>query len=199
LQKQVAALQKTVTTLQANKALELAPFVTVDANPENGVRGPHITFTGANIHIVDGGWQTKSGTGLGNLIIGYNEILPGQPFVAGYRGGSHSIVVGPYHKFASGGSSNVLVGESNEADSYGQLVAGSDNIATYQAADSSILGGSYNSVQWFGSVVVGGETNGTFAEFSTVVGGYNNKESGAYSVIIGQSSHVDSLEYNVTQ
>jgi hypothetical protein len=42
LQKQVAALQTTVTTLQGNKALALAPFVTVDPNPENSVRGPTV-------------------------------------------------------------------------------------------------------------------------------------------------------------
>jgi hypothetical protein len=39
LQEQVAALQTTVTTLQGNKTLALAPFVTVDPNPENGVIG----------------------------------------------------------------------------------------------------------------------------------------------------------------
>ena len=41
-----------VAALQANKALALAPFVTVDPYSENGVRGQHITFSGANIHIV---------------------------------------------------------------------------------------------------------------------------------------------------
>ena len=54
----------------------LNSFVTVDPNPENGVIGPHITFKGANIHIVSGSGSTNdngSPTGLGNLIIGYDE------------------------------------------------------------------------------------------------------------------------------
>jgi hypothetical protein len=79
LQKEIVGLQKVVAALQANKALALAPFVTVDPNPENGVRGPHITFSGANIHVVSGtGATNDNGTlsGLGNLIVGYDENPP---------------------------------------------------------------------------------------------------------------------------
>src|ERR1700693_4715627 len=96
LQSKIVKLQKEVAALQANKALALAPFVTVDPNPENGVRGPHITFSGANIHIVSGSGSTSDAvytrgvtTGLGNLIIGYDEI----PLVNWElnRGGSHNL------------------------------------------------------------------------------------------------------------
>ena len=45
LQAQVVALQKQVTVLLANKALALAPYVTVDTNTQVGVRGPNITFS----------------------------------------------------------------------------------------------------------------------------------------------------------
>ncbi|MEY2604017.1 MAG: hypothetical protein QOH31_1806, partial [Verrucomicrobiota bacterium] len=54
LQSQVNTQQGQITTLQnqltmAKSVLALAPFVSVDLNPEIGVIGPHITFKGANI------------------------------------------------------------------------------------------------------------------------------------------------------
>jgi hypothetical protein len=76
-----ADLQNELTTLQnqlanAKNVLALDPFVSVDPNPEIGVIGPNITFSGANIHIVSGSGRTDDNgnpTGLGNLIIGYDE------------------------------------------------------------------------------------------------------------------------------
>ena len=68
--------------------LALASFVSVDPNPENGVAGPNIVFTGANVHIVSGsGATTDNGnsTGLGNLIIGYDEVDPNNPLNPGDR------------------------------------------------------------------------------------------------------------------
>jgi hypothetical protein len=83
LQSQVATLQKQVAALQANKALALAPFVSVDLNPQLGVPGPNITFKGANIHIVNGlgvtGSSSYSSNGLGNLIVGYDEVPSAAP------------------------------------------------------------------------------------------------------------------------
>jgi hypothetical protein len=95
LQAQVSSLQATVSTLQdqvnslqtsntalqnqlahAKNVLALDPFVSVDPNPEIGVIGPNIIFSGANIHIVSGSGMTNEGSnprGLGNLIIGYDE------------------------------------------------------------------------------------------------------------------------------
>jgi uncharacterized coiled-coil protein SlyX len=88
LQSQVTALQNQLTAAQP--VLALAPFVSVDANSENGVAGPNIKFTGANIHILSGSGATDDNlshggslTGLGNLIIGYDEIPFSTP--AGFR------------------------------------------------------------------------------------------------------------------
>src|SRR5215469_7958108 len=61
LQAQVAALQKQVNTL--------TQYITVVQGEVNGVKGPHIYFTGANIHIVSGSTVSRDNTGLGNLII----------------------------------------------------------------------------------------------------------------------------------
>ena len=47
-----------LAAVQHNNALLLGPYVTVDPNSENGVIGPNIVITGANIHIVDGSGAT---------------------------------------------------------------------------------------------------------------------------------------------
>jgi hypothetical protein len=98
-----------LAAVQSNHALLLGPFVNVDPNPEIGVIGPNIIFSGANIHIVSGSGATNdngSPTGLGNLIIGYDEDpqsysdsspgddLPLSPLNPGDRGGSHNLVIG---------------------------------------------------------------------------------------------------------
>jgi len=120
LQAQVAALQSAVSTLQtantdqqneinslqtsntalqnqlahAKNVLALDPFVSVDPNPEIGVIGPNIIFSGANIHIVSGSGRTDDNgnpRGLGNLIIGYDDDP--QTLFAGQGGGPPSISV----------------------------------------------------------------------------------------------------------
>jgi hypothetical protein len=141
LKKEVAALQSQVQTLQtqlaavqSNKALALGPFVSVDPNPENGVIGPNITFKGANIHIVSGSGVTDdhlstggSLTGLGNLIIGYDEdpAALGSPLNPGDRGGSHNLVIGRWHRF---------FGASSGFGAFGGLVAGEANTIMLEAA-----------------------------------------------------------------
>jgi hypothetical protein len=81
-QDEIDRLQTQLTAVQSNHALLLGPFVSVDPDPEIGVIGPNIIFSGANIHIVSGSGSTDDGMlnnpsatlrGLGNLIIGYNE------------------------------------------------------------------------------------------------------------------------------
>jgi hypothetical protein len=107
LQTQVNAQQAQITSLQnqlvaAQLVLALAPFVSVDPNPENGVIGPNISFKSANIHILSGSGATNDNGslfGLGNLIIGYDEIPPGG-ITAGTRGG--------FQNTASGNSASIL-------------------------------------------------------------------------------------------
>jgi cell division protein FtsB len=76
LESQIDTLQKQLAMVQSIKALALGPFVSVVSGLVDAVNGPHIYFTGANIHIVSGSGSTDdNGTprGLGNLIIGYDE------------------------------------------------------------------------------------------------------------------------------
>ena len=167
LQKQITALQAQVTALQQNNALKLAPFVTVNANPENNVPGPNITFHGANIHIVNGMGATQLMNGLGNLIIGYDEFeVPNTLFPVGGRTGSHNVIIGKSHCWfgtnTTGNSAgtaygNLMAGESNWTMTAGQFVAGFEN---------EVVG------RW--ASILGGSNNETFAERTVILGGVDN-------------------------
>ena len=112
LQAEIKALKETVATLSSqlvtvrnNPVLAMGPFVSVDLQPEAGVVGPNIFFRGANIHIVSGSgntWNNRTSTGLGNLIIGYDEAP--SDLVTGERNGCHNLVIGPYNTFQTSAS-----------------------------------------------------------------------------------------------
>jgi hypothetical protein len=116
LEGQNASLRAQLAAVQANHALLLGPFVSVDPNPEAGVAGPHITFSGVNIYIVSGLGATNDNgnpSGLGNLIIGYDEPPgspeTGPPLNPGDRGGSH----GRFNRFTKTAFGGLVAGEAN--------------------------------------------------------------------------------------
>ena len=179
LSAQVAALQQTVLTLQGEvNALQnvqaLDPFVSVDPNPRAGVAGPHIIFSGANIHVVSGSGATNdNGTprGLGNLIIGYDEdpAQVGSPLNPGDRGGSHNVVIGASHKFTQA--------------AFGGLVAGARNTISNTAA--SVSGGLNNTASGETASVSGGFGNEASGNFASVSGGFGNEASGVLASVSG--------------
>ena len=140
----------------------LNSFVSVDPNPENGVIGPHIIFKGSNIHIVSGSGATNdngSRTGLGNLIIGYDEdpaLSGANPLAAGDRGGSHSLVIGRWHRFTRNG--------------FGCLVAGEVNTVDAEAA--TVTCGTFNTANAPFAIVSGGALNTASSEFGIAPIGY---------------------------
>ena len=54
----ITTLQTALTAVQNNHALALGPFVSVDAGAENGLAGPNIVISGANVHIESGSGNT---------------------------------------------------------------------------------------------------------------------------------------------
>jgi hypothetical protein len=184
LQGQVGSLQRANTTLQgqlaavqSNPALALGPFVTVDPNAENGVVGPHITFKGANIHIVSGSGFTNDNdnpTGLGNLIIGYDE--PPGGLSSTDRGGSHNLVIGRYNRFTHA--------------AFGGLVAGELN--TISNKEASVTGGANNTASGLFASVSGGESNTASGGQASVSGGVNNAASGSGASVSGGESNTAS-------
>jgi trimeric autotransporter adhesin len=188
LQSSNATLQEQLAAVQSNHALLLGPFVNVDPNPEIGVIGPNIVFSGANIHIVSGSGATNdnfSATGLGNLIIGYNEDpqfyfdespgddLPLSPLNPGDRGGSHNLVIGAANRFTRATFGGVVVGTANTIDGYGASVSGgAGNTARFYGA--SVSAGFLNFAADDCASVSGGRFNFAGSPFSNVSGGQGN-------------------------
>jgi hypothetical protein len=173
LEKEVASLKTQLAAVQSNKALLLGSYVTVDPNAENGVAGPNIVFTGANIHIVDGSGATDDhgGTalGLGNLVIGYDE---------------NDL------NFSRTGSHNLVAGTNNGFSSIGGFVAGRSN--RIAGVFASVSGGSDNVAGGFAASVSGGRTNAASQQFASVSGGSGNTASGFVASVSGGSGNTAS-------
>jgi hypothetical protein len=203
LQNEIKSLETSNTTLQtqlaavqSNHALLLGPFVSLDPNPEIGVIGPNITFTGANIHIVSGSGSTNDNgnpTGLGNLIIGYDEdpgnptegpggpgpVGPGEghpptfPLQPGDRSGSHNLVIGSWHRFTRAAFGGFVAGELNVIGGEGASVSGG-GFNTANGRVSSVSGGGFNTASGLQAVVTGGSGNTASGFETSVLGGTQN-------------------------
>ncbi|MDH3997742.1 MAG: hypothetical protein OET90_02780 [Desulfuromonadales bacterium] len=167
----VATLEADVAPIKTSSVFDLAPYVSVDTNTLNGVVGPHVIFTGANVHVQSGSGFTYDAdynggqpfTGLGNLILGYNE----------YGG----------RIYDRNGAHNLILGFGNGFSSYGGLVAGEENNVT--GVMSATLSGWRNIASDWNSVVVNGEYNTASNYNTTVVGGYSNLATGMATAVLG--------------
>lgn len=156
LESKVTSLQATLAAVNANPALAIGPFVSVVQETMDGLRGPHVLFSGANIHVRSGSGVTddhsalgNASTGLGNLVIGYNEAPLGLEVD---RTGAHNLVIGPHHRYGGRGC----------------FVAGSGNAVF--GAYSSVTGGTANFAKGAFSTVAGGSANVAERESSSVTG-----------------------------
>jgi hypothetical protein len=194
LQSQVNTLHTQLVAVQSNKALKLDRFVSVVWGLKDGVNGPHIYFTGANIHIVSGSGFTDDGgnpRGLGNLIIGYDEdpknyvdrsplpegTLPLGPLSQGDRGGSHNLVIGAANRFTQAAFGGVVAGTANTIESYGaSVLGGAGNTASGYGA--SVSGGFFNTASGPFASVSAGRSNSAGQFFTSVSGGDGNTAGG---------------------
>jgi prophage DNA circulation protein len=169
MQGTVNTMQGTVDTMKVSvetldkKTADIIPdlgkYIKVDTNVLNGVTGPHILITGANVHVRSGSGFTDDninvgGTlkGLGNLIIGYNESP-----AALSRAGSHNLVGGSLNSFSSFGG--MVFGIRNTlSGQYATIASGDTNTASGVAA--SVLGGNQNRATGSNSTVYGGLSQG---------------------------------------
>jgi len=131
-----------LTEVRSNPVLALKDYVRVETTAQNGMLGPHIIFTGANVHVRNGANATTTTNSLGNLVLGYNEIAQG---VA--RDGSH----------------NLVSGQGNSFRSFGGLVFGTDNVISGQFA--TVLGGGQNKATAPYSTVIGSQQNTSDANY----------------------------------
>ena len=170
----------------AASLLAIAPYVSLDPNTVNGIKGPNIFFTGANLHVVDGsGYTDDNGgtlTGLGNLIVGYDEQGQDEFASPTTTTGSHNIVCGFDNSFSSYGG--FVAGWSNSISGTCSSVTG----GIWNAAignDSTVGGGESDVASGILSWVGGGQANTASGEFSAVSGGYSNKATGENASVTG--------------
>ena len=169
LEAQVEALAEAL-----EEAHEILQFVHVEVRPINNLAGPHVIFEAANVHVRSGSGLTNDGcfpdasrdpdfpnceslTGLGNLIVGYNEQLPSRSTRASrpreVRTGSHNLVVGDFHSYSS--FSGFVAGQTNRVTGpYASVSGGNANQASGDS--SSVSGGFRNSASGQASSVSGG-------------------------------------------
>lgn len=175
--------------LKGNEEI-LEHLTLVDTEDGAGGTVKTIQVTGVNLQIVNGLGATnglpngrevvdKSITrtnGAGNLIIGYNEVLPHSSNPSPLRTGSH----------------NLIGGIGVEYTSFGGIVFGRQS--RVKAPYSSVLGGVNNKVRGLYSVIVGGggpddsdRLNGNCidSDYTTIAGGASNVALGQLSFIGG--------------
>ena len=183
-----------VTPLTA--LIPLASYVKVDTSTINGLAGPHVIFSGANVHVRSGDASGDSfaANGRGNLVIGYNEDGGYSPTE---RGGSHTLVIGPYHRYnfavglISGYASrlgnigaSVTGGAGNEAGGMLSSVSGGANNRA-MGQYSSVSGGDSNDASGNTAAVSAGQMNEASGALSSVSGGFNNTASATASTVGG--------------
>jgi hypothetical protein len=149
-----------------------------------------LVLTGANLHIVNGLGRTDCldaqsqeipdcPNGLGNLIVGYNELRGGDN---DRRTGSHNVVVGARHNFSRFGG--LVVGHSNGISGDFAVVSGGRfNMASGHFA--SVSGGRLNVASGEGAAVSGGLNHTASGSGASVSGGFGNTASGESAAVSG--------------
>ncbi len=167
LQTQLTAMSASLTSLLAK-----TQYITVDATSKS------MFITGANLFVQSGSGATDDFgdlTGLGNLIVGYNETgnINGD-----FRTGSH----------------NLILGQNNSYSSYGGFVAGQDNSISGRFA--VVSGGQKGIASGDRSSVSGGYNNHATVDLASITGGINNIANGFYSSVVGGCANISSGLYS---
>jgi hypothetical protein len=179
----VTELEAQVEVLAAalQDAQEILQFVHIETGEMEGLTGPHWIIEGANVHVRSGSGETKDDcwqsdpnfpncenlTGLGNLILGYNErfFIGGVPTEV--RTGSHNLVVGDLHSYSSVGG--LVAGEGNAVTGWhASVIGGTNNDAS--GIFASVSGGHQNEASGLTGSVSGGQFRVAPDEFNWAAG-----------------------------
>ena len=154
-----------------------------------------VRFSGVNVQVVSGSGNTDGPiNGVGNLIVGYNELRGG---LGNDRTGSHNLIVGTQNNYSSFGGlvagrfntisgqyASVSGGQLNTASGlYASVSGGTTNRAINFAA--SVSGGVRNRASNFYASVSGGQLNTASGDVASVSGGSNNTASGSFASVSG--------------
>jgi len=192
----VSATRVRTLTAEQEEILSHMSIVYLDDGVGGAVKT--IRLTGANWQIVDGSGTTDGApTGVGNLIVGYNELRG----TGDDRTGSHNMVGGKEQSYTRFGG--LVVGRRNAITGNGATVSGGrDSTAsgdyssvsggafnTASGSRSSISGGYGNTASSSDSSVSGGHYNTASRSFASVSGGFDNTASGYWSSVSGGYSN----------
>jgi hypothetical protein len=199
LEAQIAALQAALAAVQSNTVLQLDDALRLDTTDP---ARPTAVFNAVNVQIVNGLGATNGlasdpygveGTitnGLGNLIIGYNELswdsgpIVNPPFNPGDRDGSHNLIIGRGHRYPSWGG--MVARDGNRIGDFGATVSGGRvNVASGRW--SSVSGGRKNTASGAFASVSGGARNVASGTLASVSGGADNVASGEVASVSGGS------------
>ncbi len=185
-----AQLQAEITALQST-----LKYVTT--------AGTTMTISGANLVITNGAGATATANGLGNVMIGYNELRNDTPNTD-IRTGSHNLILGSQNSFSSwggiaAGSDNTITGVfacveggfGNAASgAYANIGGGYQNVAS--ANSTYIGGGGQNTASGPGASITGGNSNIASGGSSAISGGYANLASGSSTYVGGGENNTAS-------
>ena len=176
LEQGLTTAQQQISTLEQSLAVAVVRIEDIEDTLQHvrvtqgviaGMPGPHMIIEGCNVHVRSGSGATDDGgilTGLGNLIVGYNEDPGLNP---GDREGAHNLVVGRYHRYLSFGG--FVAGELNTVSGQAATVSGGrENTASRDSA--SVSGGRDNTASGFDASVSGGQSNLASGQYATVSG-----------------------------
>src|SRR4030095_3429438 len=144
----------------------------VNLDDGHGKQLKTLRISGVNVQIANGENATGLSHGLGNLIVGYQE-LRGE---GDERSGSHNIIVGQEHNYTS----------------FGGLLAGHHN--TTSSPWASVSGGGGNTASGLFASVSGGVANSATGQYSAVSGGIGNTATGTFSSVSGGNVNISSGE-----
>jgi len=149
-----------------------------------------------NVQVVNGTGKTgEIKNGLGNLIVGYQELREADKYSAtddtNDRSGSHNLVVGSGNNYSIWGGQ--VAGYRNAISGHLSTVSGGEH-NTASGMYSTVSGGALNRASAWRSVISGGCGNfiTAAASDSTVSGGYKNQISGTSSTISGGQNNTAS-------
>jgi hypothetical protein len=193
------AVDDNATRIAQLEALLAAMGVTTGTDAQGN---PVVIFSGVNVHINNGEGSTDTVNGLGNLVIGYDEVTSsassvcsigtytnqpnceanGGVWAASHKSGSHNIVTGSEHNYSQYGG--LIAGLRNTVNSiYGSISGGEGNRASGNS--SSVSGGFENLAFGIYSSISGGSSNLTNSQASSISGGFLNSASGLQSSVSG--------------
>jgi len=145
-----------------------------------------MVISGTNLRIVNGAGLTDGEpNGLGNLIIGYNEMRGGlneDGTPIDQRTGSHTLVIGKGNNYS--GYGGLVVGSYNSlSGAWANVLGGRLNIASGE--NSTCVGGIENRAEGTAAMTAGGTKNVAKGWWNSITGGSENTTQGDYASIGG--------------